>query len=119
MEEHRRTERRSALLRVEMTEHLDGRTWPVEARDVSPSGVFVATKRPTRFHRGEAVTLHIHLAGRADPLVVAGEVVRLVEKADARAHGGLTGVGVEFVTHHDELAHAVPDVRREGAARGS
>lgn len=101
MDEHRRSERRSALLRVELTEHLDGRTYPVEAVDVAATGLFVATKRPGRFHRGQAVTLRIFVEGRPEPMVVAGEVVRIVEKADAKGHGGRTGIGVEFVTRQD------------------
>lgn len=112
MDEHRRSERRSALLRVELTEHLDGRTYPVEAVDVAATGLFLATKRPGRFHHGQAVTLRIHVAGRPDPLVVAGEVVRVVERPDGTAHGGQTGVAVEFVARQDLLA---PGATPQGA----
>jgi Tfp pilus assembly protein PilZ len=101
MDEHRRSERRSALLRVELTEHLDGRAVSVEAVDVAPTGVFLATKRPGRFHHGQTVTLRLYLDGRPDPLVVAGEVVRVVDKADARAHRGRPGIAVEFVTRQE------------------
>lgn len=104
MDEHRRSDRQSTTLRVELTEHLDGRTYPVEARDLSPTGVFLVTKRPSRYHRGQAVTLRIHAREGVEPLVVAGEVVRLVEKPDAKRHGGKTGIGVEFVTRQDPQA---------------
>jgi len=103
MDEHRRSERRSALLRVELVEHLDGRTVEVEAVDVAANGLFLATKRPGRFHRGQAVTLRLHQEGRPEPLVVAGEVVRIVDKADARAKRGRPGIGVEFVTPRSGL----------------
>ena len=103
MDEHRRSERRSALLQVDLTEHLDGKTLPVEGVDLAAHGVFLLTKRPGRFHCGQAVTLRIHLIDRDEPVVVAGEVVRIVEKAEAKQRGGRVGIAVEFLTRHDAL----------------
>ena len=97
MQEQRRSDRRAATLRVEVKEHREGKSFAFDTQDVSAEGLFLVVKKPRSFHLGQTVTLRLHVPGREEPVRAAAEVVRICDKAWARAHGGPTGVGVEFV----------------------
>ena len=97
MEEQRRSERRAAQLRVDVTEHREGKSFAFEAQDVSVEGLFLAVKKPRAFHLGQTLTMQLQLPGGGGEVRLAGEVVRIVDKAQAKAHGGRPGIGIELV----------------------
>ena len=69
------------------------------ARDISLGGVNIASEDPLA--EGEAVDVHLHLPGLAQPVVLPGKVVRTVRSRTS----GLSGMGIAF-DEVDEYTHA-------------
>lgn len=103
MDEYRRSERRPATLSVDLAEYRGGKQYKLKARDISPRGVFLVTKKAKAFALGQVVTLHLGLTGRKEPVVATGEVVRIVPKDVARREGSDPGIAVEFAVPQPDL----------------
>jgi uncharacterized protein (TIGR02266 family) len=74
-------------------------------KDVSPHGIFLKSPRPLA--PGTRLSLEIHLPGRVDPLLIEGEVRRVVE---GRAGSLLLpGIGVRFLDIGPEARGVLED----------
>jgi hypothetical protein len=103
MREHRRAERRSASLRVELREYVDDQVVECEAADLSPYGAFLLIRKTKAFHLGQFVTLRLPVEGQTEPLVVTAEVVRLVDRGEARDEHTARGIAVEFLEQQPRI----------------
>ncbi len=89
-------ERVATLWEVEVEEPLHGREYKFQAKDLSRSGIFLVTTKTRKFRVGESVKMRIHLHGREYPLVMSGEIMRIVDKAESQRTGDEAGLGIEF-----------------------
>ena len=71
-----------------------GRVFFGSCKDLSPGGIFVATKTPAPF--GSMITMKFTLPGHARPLQARGKVVRIHRDTRSRVAGNSPGMHVLF-----------------------
>lgn len=103
MDEKRTNDRVPTNVKLKVKEYIRGKTRTYRTRDVSSSGVFLKTRRPSAV--GETLLLHYPVPGSRDYVRIEGEVVRVVDRDAVRANAKLDrGMGIQFVRAIDPQA---------------
>ena len=91
---HRNGHRRSFAEEVQL--HVEGDPVPLDAVDISPSGVFLATE--VLPEEGDEFELRFELPDGGDPVCVRGAVARVKDHRRDPRTGGVArpGIGVAF-----------------------
>ncbi len=102
MSDQRRAERVPTNVKLKVKEYIHGRTRGYRSQDVSSTGVFLRTRRPSTV--GETLLLHYPVPGSKQSVRIEAEVVRVVDKQATRANPKLErGMGIAFLRAIDPL----------------
>ncbi|MEM1008138.1 MAG: TIGR02266 family protein [Myxococcota bacterium] len=120
MAEHEKHEERRSYVRLPLSDMMvryghDGRVFFGSCQNLSPGGLFIATKTPAPY--GSEVTLKFTLPGHDSTLQAKGRVVRVSRETRNRALPNAPGMHVRFtkmtsITKEELKRFLVPRLRQ-------